>query len=504
MPPPAPGAPLSQQLQVYVEAIRLTGNTVFSDAQISEITKAYEHREVTSGELESLRQALTQYYVDRGFINSGAVIPDQEVKDGVVTIQIVEGVLDDLRITGLDRLRPGYVEQRIALGVDRPLNVNSLSESLQRLKQNPRIGAIRAQLAPGIAPGHAVLDAQVEEARPYYFWLGADNARPPSVGGEQATLRGLHQNLTGSGDTLELEADFAEGLDAFDVRYTVPLTPRDTDLSVWYLTNRSRVVESPFDTLDITFRERSAGLAIHHPLYRTLNRRLTLGARLEKRESSTTLLGVPFSFSPGAEDGETRLTVARLTQEWLDQQIESVLAARSMFSFGLDALDATVSGADEDGRFVAWLGQLQWARRLGERNQVILRSALQLADEPLPSLERFATGGLYTVRGYRENQQVTDEGFNASLEFRVPIWISRDGRQRFQFAPFYDYGAVWNHNRPTPEPRHLSGAGAGVLWNIGRTVDAALYFAHAFAEFKNASDDIQDDGIHFSVSARLL
>lgn len=501
--PESPASPLSEQLQVHVEKVRIEGNTVFSAEVLAEIAKPWQGRTLDSGDLESLRRALTQHYIDHGYINSGALIPDQQVTDGVIVVQIVEGHLQDTRIEGLRRLRSSYLEDRIALGVSRPLNVSALGEALELLKQNPRIEQLHATLAPGAVPGEALLDVQVAEARPVHFWVGADNTRPPSVGGEQVTLRGVHQNLSGWGDSLDVGADFARALDAYDIRYSLPVSAHDTLLGLRYLHNRSDVIEPPFDTLDITAEEQSFGLSLTHPIYRTRSRRLLLGAVVDRRDSATTLLGQPFSFSPGAENGETRLAVLRLTQEWLDQQVQYVLAARSSFNFGTDALNATVNGADQDGKFVSWIGQAQWARRLGDHGQVITRTALQWSNDSLPSLEQFSVGGLYTVRGYRENQQVTDQGVVASVEFRFPIWVSESGRNRLQFAPFFDYGNVRNRDRPTPDPQHLSGAGAGLVLRVGTTLDAAVYVAHAFQDIVNPSEDIQDDGIHFSISAKL-
>jgi hemolysin activation/secretion protein len=503
IPEAAPDAPLSKQIKLYVEKIRLDGNTIFSDAELSDLIKDYEHREINSGELEELRQAITLHYINHGYINSGAVIPDQQVADNTITIQIVEGHLEDIHIRGSHRLKSSYLSDRILLGSKPPLNVDELGKALQLLQQNPRLDQLHANLIPGAIPGEAVLDVEVEESQAFHLWAGADNTRPPSVGGEQGLVRGLHQNLSGRGDTLSFEADLTEGLEAFDVSYTIPITPRDTELKLWYVRNDSKVVERPFNDLDIKSDEQSFGIALNHPVYRTLNTTLTLGMGLDLRKSNTELLGKRFSFTPAADNGQTRLTVVRLTQEWLNRHRRQVIAGRSTFSFGIDAFDATVNGEDEDGKFFSWLGQLQWAHRLGERNQLILRSDVQLASDSLPSLEQFAVGGLNTVRGYRENRQVTDQGFSATLEFRYPVWNSKEGRSTVQLIPFYDYGAVWNRSRTTSGPQYFSSLGVGVRWEFAKRIQAGVYIAHPFQDFDDPDNDIQDDGIHFTFLAKL-
>jgi hemolysin activation/secretion protein len=75
--------------RVYIREIEVTGSTVFSPETIAEKTAPYEDRDLTMADLESLRRDLTLLYVNDGYVNSGAVIPDQTVTDGTLTIAIV-------------------------------------------------------------------------------------------------------------------------------------------------------------------------------------------------------------------------------------------------------------------------------------------------------------------------------------------------------------------------------------------------------------------------------
>ena len=60
VPPPAARPPLSSGVQVFVNAIRLTGNTVFSDQELAPIVAPYLGRAITTEELLDLRDALTR------------------------------------------------------------------------------------------------------------------------------------------------------------------------------------------------------------------------------------------------------------------------------------------------------------------------------------------------------------------------------------------------------------------------------------------------------------
>ncbi len=509
---PPSAEPLSAQARVSVRRFQLSGNTVFSDQDLAQVTAPYENRSITSEELQELRHQLTLYYVERGYINSGALIPDQKVTAGVVQIQIVEGRLSGVDISGNDWLRTSYIQDRLGTEPDKVLNVQELQQRLQLLQQNPLLEGINAELTPGLRPGEGLLRLAVREATPYEVGMIFANDRPPEVGSESLQLYALHRNLTGAGDSAGIYYDY--GLDQKDTNgwygyYTRPLNAYDTTLKLWLDQEYSEIIDDPFD-LNITSRIRTYGIGLAQPFYRTPQQTFSMGVNLELRRSVSYLDGERFSFAPGSENGEGKETPLRLYQEWLDRDLHQVVAARSTLSIGLDAFDATQQhGSVPDGQFVTWLGQFQWARRLGDWGiQSIFRTDLQLSNRSLLPMEQCAVGGFNTVRGYRENQLVRDECFIASLEFRVPIvalpipGLSHGAEEGLlQLAPFVDYGRGWNKDWPTPTPKSISSAGLGLRWDINPSIRAAVYWGHPFDRISNggAEHDLQDRGINFFV-----
>ncbi|MGH8615953.1 MAG: ShlB/FhaC/HecB family hemolysin secretion/activation protein, partial [Gammaproteobacteria bacterium] len=417
-PPLGPKAPsLSTQLQVLVKRIKLTGNRVISNKELGKVTAPYENRTLSSEDLQSLRQALTVYYVNRGYINSGAVIPDQEVKDGVIAIQIVEGKLTDIELSGSEWLRDSYIAKRLRLGSEEALNLHVLQERMQLLDQDRRIERLNAQLKPGLQAGEGVLQVLVEEARPYELGVSFNNHYATSVGELRGEVYAAHYNLTGFGDVLSARYGITEGVDDLGASYSFPLTARDTRLNLYFDRSDADIVEKGFDHIGIASETETYGVSLSHPFYRTPRRQLLAEVIFERRRSETFILeGTPFEISfpfylqafPDADitrDGETEVSVIRVRQEWVDRSPNQVLALRSTLSFGLNALGATENPGDlPDGEFFAWLGQVQWVRRLWETdNQVLVRGQVQWAADPLLPLEKLGVGGASTVRGYREN-----------------------------------------------------------------------------------------------------
>jgi hemolysin activation/secretion protein len=165
----------------------------------------------------------------------------------------------------------------------------------------------------------------------------------------------------------------------------------------------------------------------------------------------------------------------------------------------------TLTGQDfPDSRFVSWLLQYQWAKQFKKhRIQTIFRADLQIAFDPLVSMEQFAVGGAYTVRGYRENQLVRDNGFVASYEVRKQIYQSESAQHMIQVVGFADYGYAWTYESPR-DSENIYSIGTGLRWQWNKTASAELYWAEPLEDLDNPDDSLQDDGFHIKLVAHLL
>lgn len=507
------GSNLSTSIKVHVREIRLAGNTVFPASQISRITSPYENRSITQEELQQLRHQLTLLYVDSGYINSGVIIPDQKVEGGIITLQAVEGSLSEIRISGNARIHETYIAKRIARLTGPPLNVNTLQEGLQLLHQNPLIRRINASLGPGVHSGEGELNVDITEDRPYMLHLECSNHHAPSVGGERLRVHLAHLNVTGWGDAIGGRYGTTDGMDDFYAYYRLPVTAKDTTIEIYYEKNDAVVVEEPFDRVDINSESKSYGISLTHPLIRKPGKTLNLSLKAEKRHSETFVLGELFSFAPGVVYGKSDVAVLRFSQEWIDRSTSRVLALRSVFSVGIDALDATINESDPDSRFLTWLGQAQLAKRFPEfwDGQLILRTDLQLAESSLLPIEQFPLGGAASVRGYRENQLIRDNGISASVEMRLPVWrlplpkISRTAEDGIlQLASFADFGWGWNTDLPTPDLDTIYSVGMGIRWDPSEKMHAEVYWGYPLRDVNNPNQELQDAGIHFQFTWRMF
>lgn len=502
-----------------VNRFLFVGNTVFSDAQLQQHIKSYEQREITAEELQDVRYQLTQYYVKAGYINSGAIVPDQKINaDHNITIQIIEGHLRDINVTGVSYVSTDYIIKHLNYPEETVLNQNDLQQRLQLLQQNPLVSLFNAELGPGLKLGDAVLNLGITEPkRPYDLKLSFNNHRSPSVGAYRAELEGTHHSLTGHGDRLQVRLGLTQGLKDYSIEYAVPLGFKQMEWAFFSNRSDSDVISTPFNQLDIESDSHTYGTKLKYPVFNQYKnnryRTLDLNLSLEKRRSSTSLLGRPYTFSVGAQDGLSRLSVLRFSQTWQDRTASQVISAYSNFSFGLDTLNATINpDGIPDGEFFSWQGQFNWIKRLPKvlKSQVSLRFGAQLTNDRLLPLERFSLGGVSTVRGYRENQFTFDKGWSASLEWQVPVYYTRflslqnkDAGKYGQIyvAPFVDYGWGKNVGVDNPAKESIYSVGLGLLWVPTNNINARLYWGKTFKDLPDNDDhDLQDEGIHFSLS----
>lgn len=491
--------------KIRVKEFKFSGNSVFTNKELKTIASDYLDRPINSADLEQLRHRLTQHYITHGYVNSGAILPKQVFKQGVIQFQVIEGELTEIRVSGAGWLRPEYVSKRLLLGARRPLNNKTLQDSYQLMLTDPLIESMDGRLMPGLEPGQSILDVKVTRARPYQLALSFDNYRPPSIGADAITLDGWVRNLTGFGDFLSASFSNSEGRVGINTHFAIPISAYDTVFDFRFADNRSSVIEQSLDSANIDNEFQSFTFGLTQSVYRSLQNQVILGARLAVRKSENTLLGRPFSFSLGEEDGESKVSVLRLTQEFSDRRNNQVLSFRSTFSIGIKAFDATwVNNTRPDGDFFAWLGQLQFAHQLMDNGaQIRFRGDIQLTDDELLPLERFAVGGKYSVRGYRENELVRDQGYALSLEFHYPL-LSKNMMEYFpgqlSAIPFMDYGAAWNQHE-SDKTQSLFSVGIGLSW-VHQHFNAEIFYAHDLNQAIEKSDyNLQDSGIHFRITA---
>ncbi|WP_189523532.1 ShlB/FhaC/HecB family hemolysin secretion/activation protein [Nostoc sp. PA-18-2419] len=507
-PTPTPEQPVPDKFPqtIVVQRFEVIGSTVFSPKQLAEATAEFTKRPISLSQVYQARSKITDLYVKNGYITSGAYIPPQTIQSGVIKIQVIEGKLEDIQITGTRRLNSNYIRSRLAIATSPPLNRQRLLEALQLLQLNPLIKNLSAELSAGSHTGVSLLEVKINEAKTFSSQIVLDNGRSPSVGSFRRRLQLNEANLLGLGDSLGIAYTNTDGSNSLDASYILPLNPRNGTLSFNYGITSSNVIERPFDFLDIHSDSRYYELTFRQPITQTPTQEFALGLTASRRESDISSFlqreGVPASeISPGAdEQGRTRVSALRFFQEWTSRNSREVIALRSQFNLGIDALDATINANPPDSRFFAWQGQAQWARLLAPETLLLLRLNTQLASRTLLPIEQFGLGGQDSIRGYRQDYLLTDNGTFVSAEVQIPILHLSKIDSTLQVIPFVDFGVGWNSSdRDNPDPNTLAGVGLGLRWSQGSRFTVRLDWGIPLISVESSDRTLQENGLYFSL-----
>ncbi|MBN8505967.1 MAG: ShlB/FhaC/HecB family hemolysin secretion/activation protein [Burkholderiales bacterium] len=492
-----------------IERLQIEGNRALPTALLEAVAAPWLGRELDEAQIELLRQALTRAYVERGYLNSGVLLQPEQNLSGALRVRVVEGRLVGMELRGLGGLSERYVRARLDPQPGEVLNMDRLRERFQLLLADPLVKRANARLLPAEQLGEAVLDVELERARPWQASATLNNHRPVSVGEWQVGVRASLSNLSGHGDTVDL--NLQQALEKGDQRQASlhgrlpwPGAPA-TQLQLGLEHSDAAVVEEPVARLDIESRVRGFELGVAHALHETPRERIAVGLQHQWRRQRSTLLGEPFSFVPNLPDGrELKAGLWRFWQEASWRSETQVLALRSSLNGGRSNVlaEAAMVGVEAAPapRTLFWTGQAQWVRKLGENLQGTVRGTVQVARDRLLAHDGLAAGGVRSVRGQRENALVRDEGGLLSLELEWTLHPEGWDDARFTLTPFVDAARLRNRGQPWASLSSL-GLGLAAHW---RGWSLELVAAKRLQDGPPVAEDVslQDQGVHLQISHR--
>ncbi|MBE9180639.1 BamA/TamA family outer membrane protein [Oculatella sp. LEGE 06141] len=518
--PPAPTL-------VTVNQLAVTGSTIFSAEDIEPIVQPLRGQTVSIQALQAAADQITERYVQAGYITSFADLDEDSLGSETIQIEVIEGSIAEIQVSGLDRLEPGYLCSRLQLATEAPVNANRLEERLRLLKIDPLFSSVEAILqrvesdAPAAQPdsrrGRSILRVVVTEADPIDLEVRFDNHFPSTIAPQTATVGFRHRNLAGFGDELAFSysvgvnvTDFPRAaLNLYDLSYRIPLNPQEGALQFRGVYSDSAVTAEEFEEFGFRGTSEFYELVYRQPLVRSLREEFAVSVGFTIQNGQTFIFDnnpQPFEEGPD-DDGFSRTRVLRIGQDYVRRDTQGAWALQSQFNFGLDLFDATNnSGSVPDGQFFSWLAQAVRFQELGNDYRLIVRSGLQLTPDPLLSSQQFFLGGASSLRGYPPNSRRGDNGTFLSVEGRIPVARNPSGAPIFQLAPFAEVGYVWNDpSNPNEEddPRFLSDIGLGFLYQPNSDLSLQLDLALPFVELGDRREQPQDNGIYFSASYRF-
>ncbi|MEM9271414.1 MAG: ShlB/FhaC/HecB family hemolysin secretion/activation protein [Cyanobacteria bacterium P01_F01_bin.143] len=495
-----------------ISKIEITGSTIFSQEELESVLKSFQDRDISPRELQEVISIINKLYSDHGYITSGVFTNPQVQDNSIVTIQVTEGKIAGIIITGLTRLESHYVSSRLDVDREKPFNKNQVQEALQLLQNDYLIEKISAKITTGSSIGKNILEVEVAESDHFYTELSIDNLGSPVIGSSRRRLQFNHDNLLGFGDRFYASYTNTEGSNVIDgIDYIIPVNSNDGKLGFSYSYGKAEIVEEPFDVLDIEARSSRFLVSYRQPIYKTSTQEFALGVTFDRTNTETKLLNTPFPVIRGASsEGKLNISALRFSQDYIGRSKQDWFGLRSEFSLGVDVFDDTTNDDRPDTHFFLWRGQTWYQRKLTPDITLSFKSYLQLADRPLVSSEQtldelFTLNreeGTFILRGYRQNSLTADNGVFASAELRASIVQIPQWQTKLQITPFVDFGTVWNDDDVEIDESTLTSVGLGLRLLVGDSFRARVDWGIPLVDQDTIGDSLQEDRITFNLEYR--
>jgi hemolysin activation/secretion protein len=443
---------------------------LLSADEIDQVLSPYLGRDVSLKELFEAVAKLNQLYAAKNIKTARAILPPQEVTDGVVKIQLIEARLGGIVISGLNSVRTDFIEDRIHIKPGDLISVTQLEQDLVRFNSLYE-SKLRADVRAGAEVGKTDISIEVQEAKKYYLTTFADNAGRNTVGENRVGAIYRVNNLLGINDSIQLVATGTSGSRSYGFSYSLPVSRNDMRLDVSYNYGKIRVVNGPFVPLDITGNSRDLSVGLTQPFSVGVNRQWAAYSRLSFRNSISQFSGFT------QQDLGINVLAVGLSGE----------AHYDSYAWALDnSLNVGTKSLGGDAQFSYYRASASRVDRLSDRIQLWTKAGLQYSfSQVIPSGEQFQVGGLYSVRGFSEGLLYGRNGYFGSVELRAalnaPSPLSSTGLPPLvQVLAFLDHGAAlpYRPGQATTKNDYITGAGVGLMMDFGSRISTRLSIAY--------------------------
>ncbi len=473
------------------------------DATLEAAAVPYLNRPVSLEDLRSLGTEMEGIFRDAGYPYVRVVLPPQEILNGRVRFQIIEGWVEGVSVLGSSAIAKSQTEARLsALDGKGPLALDDVERTVAQLNNVPGLAA-RVSIARGKqGPGAMRLIADAERQGPRVL-INVQNFGSKNLGREGTTLFAHIPGWAPFGDELELAGfntwESGEQVSG-QIAYTRGLTAEGLSARVWGSYAEAEP-SGAVATLGSTSESLTAGIEVAHPLY--LSREESLSGHLGFEVAN--LKGELFQGAVPLSKDETRTLYAGLEGEFsLDEwNFNGLVEVRQ----GLRVFDASSRGdpnlarseANPFTRVVSGEFLTETPEFWGMKAEIDLRG--QWANDPLMAIEEFSFGNYTVGRGYDPGAAAGDSVIAAALTlsgFKQQFWNDRIGTE---LVAFYDVGRYWNEDTTGTPARTLASAGGGVRLLFNNRVRADITYAHPLDQPRGVGESRPGGRVLFNITA---
>ncbi len=468
-------------MRLEVTGFRITGLTVMQETDLAETLAPFIGPNKRFQELLDAAAAVKRELAQRGYFLADVIVPEQKIKDGVVTLQVLEGRLGKVKLE-VDpdvSIRRSLLESYVdALQEGALIQTSEVERTLFQIHDLRGVIA-RSSFVPGATPGTADLIIVVSAARPLEGNLDFD-ANGSVYTGEYRVTAGVDaNNLLGQGDLISFRATNAvDGGDLRNFRLSLlsPVGPWGSKVGTSYTNLSYRLGTPVFAPLDASGSAYVTSFYGIHPIIRSRNANFLTIVQFDERRFHDIQITTASDTSKSSHVG-----LIGFSGDYRDTfggggiNVYNFAWTRGELKFGTPAQTA----ADQAGRKTGgWYGKLNFSgsrlQALTERTALYLAYSQQWGNRNYDASEQFSLGGPNAVRAYPVGEGAGDRGYLGTLELRYRLPVEEDVPGTMVVTAFNDFGRTTLINNPTPADiaaksplyERISGFGVGLNWEV--------------------------------------
>lgn len=488
----------------FVKNIVLVGCETFPPEDFNKLTKEYENKENSLSDLDELAKDIEREYLNKGVI-AACFVPPQDVKEGKVSLQVVEAHMGSLDISDIKYYSKKKLASYWEIKPGEILRYYKISRALQMMNKNPDREA-KVMLHAGAKPGTTDVTLNVTSKLPMHLFGSMDGEGQTSTGKEHYGYGVKHNNLLGLDDTFINGFVKTDHSNNWYMYHSLPITTEGTTL-IYGFTRAEAFPRKDFEIFDIRSYSKDMNAFIHQDVFR------------KDEYMGDSYIGLDYNdkavYTNTGVLNRDRLTTLTGGSKMAFKMPSSVTYIKPEFSQGLNLLGARrknrLSSRLAENTFSKFNLDIQHRQIIVPYSQLIVKMVMQLASEKLTPQQEFALGGINSVRGYPAADYYADSAIQTNVEYLVsPAFLPKELMLPFDKKPlkdevsglvFFDYGYGTKRGNIQGDQTKfkLASAGTGIRLNIYDNISLRFEWGFILPMGNKALTVGGDSRFHFSI-----
>ncbi len=419
---------------VYLENIKVSPSQILTEEEIRNILDDYTETNVTFDQMKTIVDRINKLYLEKGFVTARAYLPEQTIEDGTIQIELIEGKVGNVTLTGNKWTKSGYITDRVNLTKGSLFNIGRLEEDLLTFNRYHDCIELEGTLTPGVEQtGTTDIQLKAKEELPFHMTMLFDNAGRSTIGKLRGGLMLQNDSLFGFRDRITLGAYANNHSVTPFADYNIPVNKKDGRVGFMFSSSNSEIAHGAYRMFNIKSRSQIYSLYFNQPIVRKPYMELASTTSVSYKQATSRFDGFDIS-KDKVSSAQTGLNFRYDSKRGIWYLNQSVGYAFPIF--------------DPDSNYLKLEGGFLRLHDFGHGVVGQLRGNYQVIPKHVvPYIDQFQVGGMATVRGYSEGLLLGRSGYLLSGELIVPILprfiASKDKTKKIPFLGSFVKGVVF-------------------------------------------------------------